>query len=125
MKLLIVDDDKIFLDTLRQRLLLRGIEVLAATSGREALEIFRKEQADAVILDVSMPEMDGLQTLREIRALDPELPVLLLTGHASMRTAEEGIALGATDYLCKPFPMDELVEQVRESLAKKSKDKPS
>jgi DNA-binding response OmpR family regulator len=122
-KLLIVDDDKTFLDTIRQRLVLRGIEVLTAATGVSALEIFKREPADAVILDVSMPGMDGLQVLREIKAHDPDTPVLLLTGHASKRTAEEGIALGATDYLCKPFPMDELVEQVREILGKRNENK--
>jgi DNA-binding response OmpR family regulator len=119
MKILIVDDDVTFLDTLRQRLELRGIGVLAASSGKLALEMLGRERVDAVILDVSMPEMNGLDTLREIRAMDSSLPVLMLTGHASMRTAEEGIAMGATDYLCKPFPMDDLVELIRECLAEK------
>jgi two-component system, OmpR family, response regulator len=123
MKILIVDDDITFLETIKQRLELRGIEVLAATSGKQALEILNRETADAVILDVSMPEMNGLETLREIRAKDSSLPVLMLTGHASLRTAEEGIAMGATDYLCKPFPMDDLVEQIREYLAAGRKSK--
>jgi two-component system, OmpR family, response regulator len=123
MKILIVDDDIAFLETIKQRLELRGIEVLAATSGKQALEILNRETADAVILDVSMPEMNGLETLREIRAKDSSLPVLMLTGHASLRTAEEGIAMGATDYLCKPFPMDDLVEQIREYLAAGRKSK--
>jgi two-component system, OmpR family, response regulator len=123
MKILIVDDDIAFLETIKQRLELRGIEVLAATSGKQALEVLNRETADAVILDVSMPEMNGLETLREIRAKDSSLPVLMLTGHASLRTAEEGIAMGATDYLCKPFPMDDLVEQIREYLAAGRKSK--
>ncbi|MFW6357306.1 MAG: response regulator [bacterium] len=114
MTILIVDNDTVFLDTISQRLALRGVDVLCATSGREALEILEKEGVETVILDISMPEMSGLDTLKAIKADHPSLPVLMLTGHASRSTAQESIEMGAADYLCKPFPMDELLEKIQE-----------
>ncbi len=116
---LIVDDEADYLTTLVKRLKKRGLNPLAAHSGEGALEILKKEKIDIVVLDVKMPGMDGIQTLREIKKIDPLVEVIMLTGHANMEVAIEGMSLGAFDYLMKPAEIDELHYKLQDAYKKK------
>lgn len=118
---LLVDDEVPFVETMTKRLSKRQLMVLPAYSGREALEKLEKNAVDVVILDVKMPGMDGIETLREIKKGHPLVEVIMLTGHATIETAVEGMRLGAFDYLMKPCEIEELVAKVDEAKGKKSK----
>jgi DNA-binding NtrC family response regulator len=118
---LLVDDEVPFVETMSKRLSKRQLMVLPAYTGREALEKLEKNAVDVVILDVKMPGMDGIQTLREIKKAHPLVEVIMLTGHATVETAVEGMRLGAFDYLMKPCEIDELLAKVGEAKEKKGK----
>ena len=118
---LLVDDEVPFVETMTKRLSKRQLKVLPAYSGREALEKLAENAVDVVILDVKMPGMDGIQTLREIKKAHPLVEVIMLTGHATVETAVEGMRLGAFDYLMKPCEIEELLAKVGEAKEKKGK----
>ena len=121
-KLLLVDDEKPFLDTLTKRLEKREINISAVYSGKDALaELEKNKSIDVVILDVKMPGMDGIFTLVEIKKSFPLVEVIMLTGHATVETAIDGMKLGAFDYLMKPCDIDVLIDKAREALEKKRK----
>ena len=109
---LLVDDEKDFVETLAQRLLVRDFDVVTALNGDEAVGLIQKLDIDVVILDVLMPGKDGIETLREIKNLNPLSQVIMLTGHATVETAIEGMKLGAYDYLIKPSETTDLVEKI-------------
>lgn len=111
-RVLVVDDEKEFVDTLTERLMLRGFEVDQAYTGDEALEKIMNRDYDVMVLDVRMPGRSGIETLREVRKERPLLSVLMLTGHATVETAIEGMKLGAMDYLLKPTETKDLVEKI-------------
>lgn len=113
-RLLLVDDRQEFLDILSERLTRRGYVITAVTSGEAALEAVARQDFDAVILDVVMPEMDGLETLTRMRLLAPALPVLILTGYSTAGRAAE---LGAVEVLVKPTPLETLIERVEAAIA--------
>jgi DNA-binding NtrC family response regulator len=112
---LFVDDEVEFIETLMKRIHKRGMTVAGVGSGAEALAWLERHEVDVVVLDVKMPGMDGIQTLREIKKLKPLVEVILLTGHANLESASAGMALGAFDYLMKPFNIDELVFKVQDA----------
>ena len=112
---LLVDDEVEFLETLIKRLKKRGINACGVKSGQEALDFLHNSHADVVVLDVRMPGIDGIETLREIKKLRPLLEVILLTGHASLETAREGMDIGAFDYLMKPIDIDELLYKIEDA----------
>ena len=117
---LLVDDEAPFIETMAKRLTKRNLKVLKAFSGKQALEVLHtRRKTDVVILDVKMPEMDGIETLKQIRSLYPAVEVIMLTGHATMESAIEGMRLGAFDYLMKPCDMDVLVAKVNAAKSKK------
>ena len=119
---LLVDDEVPFVETISKRLIKRDLNISAAFSGMEALEKLKKEpDIEVVILDVKMPEMDGIETLREIKKQRPLIEVIMLTGHATVETGLEGMRLGAFDYLLKPCDMDILLQKVEEAAQKKRK----
>jgi DNA-binding NtrC family response regulator len=119
---LLVDDEAPFVQTLKKRLTKRNLAVLSAYSGPEALEVLEKEnRIDVVLLDVKMPGMDGMETLRQIKQAHPAVEVIMLTGHATMETAIEGMKLGAFDYLMKPCSIEDVVVKVREAKEKRRK----
>jgi DNA-binding NtrC family response regulator len=121
-KVLLVDDEVPFVETMTKRLTKRDLEVYQAFSGSEALEKLNHEKSiEVVILDVKMPGMDGIETLREIKKRFPLVEVVMLTGHATVETAIEGMKLGAYDYLMKPCDMDILMTKVDEAAARKRK----
>lgn len=108
-KVLVVDDEERFRSTLAKLLTAHGMAVSVAEGGERAMEILRAEPHDVALLDVKMPGMSGQQTLLELKKIDPDLEVIILTGHASVDIAAEMIAHGGSDYLLKPYPMDELL----------------
>jgi len=119
-KVLMVDDEEQFRATTKKILKRRGFETILAGSGEEAISKL-KENPDVVILDVKMPGMDGHQTLNEIKKLDPQLPVIMLTGHGSMPSAQEALISGAFDYLSKPCDIDLLANKITDAHEQKKK----
>jgi two-component system OmpR family response regulator len=118
-KVMIVDDEQDFLETIVKRLKARGIEVTGAESGYKALELIDSGNFDVVILDVKMPGLDGIETLREMKKKKPLVEVIMLTGHASVESGIQGMQLGAFDYVMKPVALDELLEKVRQAYERK------
>jgi DNA-binding NtrC family response regulator len=116
---LLVDDEVDFRELLEKRLRKRHLELLTAGSGEEALAILAGQPVDVVVLDVRMPGIGGTATLREIKRLKPEVEVIMLTGHASVEVALEGMELGAFDYLLKPVSIDELLFKLQDAAEKK------
>ena len=120
LRVLIVDDEVEFLDTLAKRLSKRKLQVSCSTSGEDAIRILKDRPFDVVILDVKMPGMDGIEALREIKRMRPLVEVIMLTGHANVEVAIQGMELGAFDYLMKPIDIDELLYKVQDAHKKKS-----
>jgi two-component system OmpR family response regulator len=118
-KILVVDDEQDFLETIIKRLKARNIDVAGVESGYKALEILASRNPDVIILDVKMPGMDGIETLREIKKKQPLVEVIMLTGHASVESGIQGMQLGAFDYVMKPVALDELLEKVRQAYDRK------
>ncbi len=116
---LLVDDENEFRETLIKRLQKRKLNAFGAEDGAKALELLDQNPVDVVVLDVKMPGMDGIQTLREIKKRFPLIEVIMLTGHASMEVAIEGMEIGAFDYLMKPIDIDELVYKLQDAYQKK------
>ena len=119
-RILLVDDEKDFVEMLSMRLTESGEQVTVAYSGQECLEKLARTEVDVVILDIKMPGMDGIQTLREIKGMFPLVEVILLTGHGTTETAVKGMKLGAFDYLLKPADFEDLSAKLEG--AKKKKD---
>ncbi len=118
-KVLIVDDEEDFRVTLVNRLKKRKLEVLGAESGARALKMIEAMVFDVVVLDVKMPGLDGIETIREMKKKSPLTEVILLTGHASIESGIEGMALGAFDYLIKPVNIEQLVEKIHQAYDRK------
>ena len=119
MKLLLIDDESDFRNTLLKRLQRRNVDVHGVDSGEAALTWMKTGEADVVILDVRMPGMDGIETLRQIKSRHPLVEVIMLTGHASMEAAIGGMEIGAFDYLMKPMDMDQLLYKAQDAFKKK------
>ena len=119
--LLLVDDEESFVDILAERLRNRDFDVNTALNGEDALQKINEHNVDVAIVDVMMPGLSGIETLREIKRLKPLVEVLMLTGHATVETAIEGMKLGAYDYLMKPCDMDQLLAKIGEATEKKNK----
>lgn len=109
MRILVVDDEVDFVTTLVERLQLRSIEAEGVTRGFDALQLIGKKEFDIVLLDVKMPGLGGLEVIKRIKQDHPNLHVILLTGHGSAESAEEGMTAGAFDYLMKPVNIDKLI----------------
>lgn len=117
---LVVDDEKDFLETLVSRLKKRKIDTHGAKSGEDALKLIKNRSFDVVILDIKMPGgMDGIEALRAIKKIQPLTEVILLTGHASVETSIEGMKLGAFDYVLKPVKLEELLPKMLQAFEKK------
>jgi len=119
-KVLIADDEKEFVDTLLARLEIRNFSVTAVYSGKAAIEMIEKLKFDVIILDVLMPEMDGIETLKLIKEKSPLTPVIMLTGEATVDNAIKGLKLGAFDFLIKPTDTERLAEKINQANAYKS-----
>ena len=114
-QVMLVDDEVEFLGTLIKRMKKRNVDITGVKSGEEVLLALDQNQVDVVILDVRMPGMDGIQALREIKRRHPLIEVIMLTGHASVEMAVQGMELGAFDYLMKPIDIDELLYKVEDA----------
>jgi len=111
-KVLLVDDEKDFTETLSERLKLRDLEVYTASSGTEALDLAKQHRFDAVILDLQMPGMDGIETLKFLLAADADQQVIVLTGHGTISKSVEALKAGATDFFEKPIDIQKLSEEI-------------
>jgi DNA-binding NtrC family response regulator len=119
-RVMIVDDEKEFTETLSERLRIREYNVTESLSGKDALEKIRGYNFDVIILDVAMPGLNGVETLREIKKIKPLTEVIMLTGHATVESAIEGMKLGAYDYLLKPCETEELIAKIDKAYARKA-----
>lgn len=114
---LIVDDEKRFVENTAKILRRRGYEVSSAFDGLQAVEAFQRgTRFDVVVLDVRMPGMDGIETLKEIKRIDSQVEVIMLTGHASLESGTRAMRLGAFDYLMKPCDLEDLTAKINEAL---------
>jgi len=119
-RVLVVDDEEEFVGPLKERLELREMDVSTATTGEEALEKIKNYNYDVVILDIVMPGMDGIEALKLIKRDKPLTEVIMLTGHATVESAIDGMKWGAFDYLMKPTRTDELIGKVTRAYARKA-----
>lgn len=117
---LLVDDEEDFVAALAERLEVRGLRVDTASSGAGALEKARGRGYDAVLLDMAMPGLDGLETLRGLLAINPDLQVILLTGRATLQQGVEAMKLGALDLLEKPADLARLVSRIEDAARRRS-----
>jgi DNA-binding NtrC family response regulator len=118
-RLLLVDDEEDFRTTLANRLRKREYEVTQVENGCQALDAIKTHGIDVAIVDVKMPGMDGLETLREMKRLNPVIEVIMLTGHASVESGIEGMRLGAFDYIMKPCDINDLVVKIEDAFQRK------
>lgn len=116
---LIVDDEEDFRETIVKRLRNRNLEVEGVESGEAALKAVDNQNFDVIVLDVRMPGMDGIETLKELKKKKPHIEVIMLTGHASVESGIQGMQLGAFDYVMKPVPLDELLDKMRQAYERK------
>ena len=118
-KVLLVDDEELFMTTLAKRLEVRGMQVSTVTRGKDAVAIVDSQAFDLVVLDLSMPGIDGLETLKRIKARQPDAEIIILTGEGSIRTGIEAMKAGAEDFLQKPVDIVELVNKISEAKDKR------
>lgn len=117
---LLVDDETAFIDTMAKRLQKKGLTVVTAYSGRQALEVLGKDPAvEVVVLDVRMPEMNGIEALNRIKRTHPRIEVIMLSGHATVDIAIEGMDRGAFDFLLKPCELEILMDKIEEAAGQK------
>ncbi len=114
-KVLLVDDEQDFRDVLAQRMNNKGLDVDTAGSGQTAIEMVDSKRYDAVILDLAMPEMDGIETLERLLKKQPNLQVIVLTGQATVELGVKAVKMGAVDFLEKPAKIESLVEKVEKA----------
>lgn len=119
-RLLLVDDEKGYTDVLYNRFTKRGMQVTKTYSGTEAIRALRDQAFDVAVLDLKMEDMDGIEVLKVFKKLDPDMAVIMLTGHGSETAARQGLASGAYDYLTKPCELEDLLAKIREAYEKKS-----
>mgnify|MGYP000707680516 CR=1 FL=1 len=118
-KVLLVDDEAEFLTIMAERMEARGMIVTTAQSADTALAAIKNESFDAIVMDFQMPGIDGMEALKEIKAKNPELQIILLTGYASVEKTVEAMKIGATDFLEKPADMAALEEKIKKASADK------
>ena len=117
-RLLLVDDEVGYLEVLGKRLRKRDFDVTTARSGAQAIRIARDHDFDVAVVDLKMEDMDGIELLKILRRMMPELQVIMLTGHGSERAARDGLSLGAFDYLLKPIDLEALLERVHAAVGR-------
>ncbi|MBC8417990.1 MAG: response regulator [Pseudomonadota bacterium] len=119
-RVLLVDDEEEFVQALAERLSIRDYDVTTSLSGEDAVEKLRHYNFDVVILDVRMPGMDGTEVLHEMKRIKPLTEVIMLTGHATVESAIDGMKQGAYDYLIKPCETEDLVIKINRAYEKKA-----
>jgi DNA-binding NtrC family response regulator len=129
-RVLLVDDEEEYLEIMSERMRARDIDVTTSTSAREALDMIATESFDAVIMDFMMPEMNGIEALKAIKEKNPEMQIILLTGHATVEKTVEAMKAGAMDLIEKPADLDALSEKIKSAhnqkaliVAKKDQDR--
>jgi DNA-binding NtrC family response regulator len=118
-KVLLVDDEEGYVNVLAKRMTKRQVEVSIALSGSEAIQTLRKKDFDVAVVDLKMEDIDGIEVLKIFKKMDPELPVVMLTGHGSEKAARDGLALGAFDYLTKPCDLEDLLSTITKAAERK------
>lgn len=118
-KVLLVDDEPDFLEAMAARMQVRGVEVTTTTSTIDALNIVESESFDVIVMDMMMPEMEGLEALKALKDLKPETQIILLTGYATREAEIEALKLGAVDFMEKPADIEQLLEKIKEARSKK------
>ena len=118
-RVLIVDDEEDFRETIIKRLKVRKLEACGAGTGKAALDLLREKEFDVMVLDVKMPDMNDMDTLKAAKQIAPNVEVIMLTGHASMEFGMKGMQLGAFDYIMKPVPINELLDTITQAYNKK------
>jgi len=118
-KVLLVDDEQDFLDSLAERMRARGMDVSTTTSAEEAIKKAETESFDAIVLDLMMPEMDGIEVLQAIKEKRPDVGIILLTGYATLDKGIEAMKMGAMDFVEKPADLKVLSEKIKEARAQK------
>ncbi|MDH3390410.1 MAG: response regulator [Desulfobulbaceae bacterium] len=116
---LLIDDEEQFLKVLEERLETRGLKVNTATSGEDALALVDDRNFDAIILDLAMPGIDGIETLKLLKEKNPDLEIIMLTGHATVQKGIEAMKLGAEDFLEKPVDLSVLLKRISEAKNKR------
>jgi len=119
LKVLLVDDEEGYVNVLAKRMAKRQVEVSVALSGSEAIQTLRKKDFDVAVVDLKMEDIDGIEVLKIFKKMDPELPVVMLTGHGSETAARDGLALGAFDYLTKPCDLEDLLATITKAAERK------
>ena len=123
-RVLVIDDEKVVLDSVAKILTDEGYDVDANVSGREGLNQALEEQYDIVLTDIRMPDIGGMRVLRDIKRTKPSLPVVMITGYASVKSSVQAMKLGAADYVEKPFTPDQLIKAVDTALATSASQEP-
>lgn len=118
-KVLLVDDEEDFLATLAERLETRGLKVNTVTRGEDAVATVESQSFDLIILDLAMPGIDGLETLKRIKAKQPDAEIIMLSGKGSVKTSTEALKLGAEDFMEKPVDISELMGKISEAKEKR------
>jgi DNA-binding NtrC family response regulator len=118
-RVLLVDDEKDFLEVMSERMSARDMEVTTASSAMDAIKLIENKTYDAIILDLMMPEMDGLEALKAMKEKNPDIQVILLTGHATVEKGIEAMKLGAMDLVQKPADLKALTEKIEKAQAHK------
>lgn len=114
-RVLLVDDEEVFLSTLSDRLKVRGLRVSTSVSGEEALQKVEEQEYDAIIVDLAMPGMDGIETMKQIKKTYPDAEIIMLTGHGSVASGVNAMKEGAMDFLEKPVEINVLLEKIGEA----------
>ena len=118
-KVLLIDDEEEFLSALSERMEIRGMDVKTASSADMAVAALDNNEYDAIVLDLQMPEMDGIEMLKAIKVRHPDMQVILLTGHATVEAGIQAMKLGAMDFMEKPADIESLTEKIKKAQAKK------
>jgi DNA-binding response OmpR family regulator len=121
MRVLLVDDEQEFVETMADRLKMRDLDARTVYDGEAALSVVKKEEPDVIVLDLKMPGIDGIETLRRIKKAYPKVEVIILTGHGSEKDEETARSLGAFDYVTKPVDLDNLVPRIRDAFKQRMK----
>ncbi|KGK91937.1 Fis family transcriptional regulator [Desulfosporosinus sp. HMP52] len=115
-RILVIDDEERMCWALERALSHEGYQVVTATRGLQGIELALETEPSTVILDLKMPDIDGLEVLKRLKGINPNMPVIMITAHGTIETAIEAMKIGATDYITKPFKLDELKIQVKQAL---------
>lgn len=118
-KILLVDDEEEFVNTLAERINMRLFNADIALNGETALKMIDNDIPDIMVLDLRMPGIDGIEVLKKVKHMYPEVQVIILTGHGSKQDKDAAISLGAFDYLQKPVEIDSLVKKIRQAYKKR------